>query len=129
MAASSGWCAAPCSRSSSSATRRRCSTGANSPGSARWTPSTTPASSGQTPEVRQALSPLLAGLELGRPLAAAPETAPDRVALLRRAFDQAMNDPELVAEAARLQLDINKRDAAATEATVRSLYATPKSAL
>lgn len=83
----------------------------------------------KTPESRQALSFLMEGLELGRPFAAAPETPADRVALLRRAFDRAMADPELIAEAGRLQLDINQRDAAATQAAADRLYATPRAAL
>jgi tripartite-type tricarboxylate transporter receptor subunit TctC len=83
----------------------------------------------KTPEVRAALSFLMEGLELGRPFAVAPETPADRIALLRRAFARAMADPELVAEAARLQLDIQLRDAAATEKAAARLYATPRAAL
>jgi tripartite-type tricarboxylate transporter receptor subunit TctC len=83
----------------------------------------------KSPEARESLGFLMEGLELGRPFAVAPETPADRVALLRRAFSSTMADPELVAEAKKLQLDINRRDAAATETAVARLYATPRSAL
>jgi tripartite-type tricarboxylate transporter receptor subunit TctC len=83
----------------------------------------------KTPEVREALQFLLEGLELGRPLASAPETPADRVALLRRAFDETMKDADLVGEAKKLQLDIDVRDAAATKVAADRLYDTPKSAI
>ena len=79
----------------------------------------------KTPETRQALQFMYAALDLGRPLAVAAETPPDRVALLRRAFDQAMKDPELIADAGKLKLDVNWVNGADTEAAVAELYKTP----
>ncbi len=78
---------------------------------------------------RQALEYMFAGLELGRPFAAPGETPKDRVALLRRAFAQAMTDPGLVQEAKRLQLDIDSMDAEASASAVGRLYATPHAAM
>ena len=40
---------------------------------------------------------------VGRPVAAPPGTNPERAAFLRRAFDQALHDPELLAEAERVK--------------------------
>jgi len=40
---------------------------------------------------------------VGRPVAAPPGTDPERVAFLRQAFDQALHDPELLAEAERVK--------------------------
>ena len=76
---------------------------------------------------RQALEYLLGTLELGRPIAVPPETPADRVALLRAAFDRAMKDPELLAEANRMQLPIEVMNAPETSDSVARLYATPRS--
>jgi tripartite-type tricarboxylate transporter receptor subunit TctC len=83
----------------------------------------------KTAEDRQALEYLFATLELGRPFAISGETPKDRVALLRRAFGQAMKDPGLVEEATKLQLDINSMDGDASAASVERLYATPRAVI
>jgi tripartite-type tricarboxylate transporter receptor subunit TctC len=80
----------------------------------------------KTPEVRQALQFMYAALDLGRPLAVPAETPPDRVALLRRAFEQAMRDPDLIAEAGKLKLDLHWVSGADTETAVAQLYKTPE---
>jgi tripartite-type tricarboxylate transporter receptor subunit TctC len=77
------------------------------------------------PEDRQALEYMFSTLELGRPFAVPPQTPPDRIALLRNAFDRAISDPDLRSEASRLQLDLDVMDHSQTEASVRRLYATP----
>jgi len=83
----------------------------------------------KTPADRQALEYMFATLELGRPFVVAPETPPERVALLRRAFDQAMKDPGLVEEAGKLQLDLNTMTGAESAASVERLYATPRAVI
>jgi tripartite-type tricarboxylate transporter receptor subunit TctC len=83
----------------------------------------------KTPEVREALLFLLEGLELGRAFACAPETPADRVALLRGAFDKAMNDPDLIEEAQKMRLDIAAATGGTCAAVVDRLYQTPTSAL
>jgi tripartite-type tricarboxylate transporter receptor subunit TctC len=80
----------------------------------------------KTPEVRQALQFMYAALDLGRPLAVPAETPPDCVALLRRAFEQAMRDPDLIAEAGKLKLDLHWVSGADTETAVAQLYKTPE---
>ena len=77
-------------------------------------------------EDRQALEYMFSTLELGRPFAVPPETPADRVALLRSAFDKSIADPDLRAEAARMQLDLDTMDHVQTSASVDRLYATPK---
>ena len=44
--------------------------------------------------------------ETGRPVAAPPGVPEDRLAALRRAFDATMKDPAFIAEAEKLQLEI-----------------------
>jgi tripartite-type tricarboxylate transporter receptor subunit TctC len=78
------------------------------------------------PPDREALEYMFATLELGRPFVTAGETPKDRVALLRRAFGLAMKDPGLVAEARKMQLDIDAMTGAECEAAVQKLYSTPR---
>jgi len=56
---------------------------------------------------RQALLLALARLEFGRPFFLPPNVPADRVEALRRAFDATMKDPQFLADAQRLQLDID----------------------
>jgi tripartite-type tricarboxylate transporter receptor subunit TctC len=55
---------------------------------------------------RQVLAFLSADTPISRALVAAPDTPPERVAALRRAFDDTMKDPEFLAEAEKSQMDI-----------------------
>ncbi len=80
----------------------------------------------KTPAALAALDYMFATLELGRPFAAPPETPPDRVALLRAAFERVVADPALIDEAKRLQLDLNTMTGAESAASVDGLYATPR---
>jgi tripartite-type tricarboxylate transporter receptor subunit TctC len=83
----------------------------------------------KTPADRQALEFLVAPLDLGRPIAAPPETPPQRLAILRRAFDETMRDPEMLDEAARLKMKIEAMNHVTTANMVGQLYTTPKSAV
>jgi len=58
-------------------------------------------------ESKQVLELILIRQEPGRPFAAPPEVPPDRVAALRRAFEATLRDPEFIAEAGKLQLEID----------------------
>jgi tripartite-type tricarboxylate transporter receptor subunit TctC len=55
---------------------------------------------------RQVLTFLSADTAISRALVAAPDTPPERVTALRRAFDATMKDPEFLAEAEKSQMDI-----------------------
>ena len=63
---------------------------------------------------------------ISRPLAAPPGVPDERVALLRRAFDETMADPEFLAEAQRLSVDIDPMTGAQTQEAVRQILATPR---
>ncbi len=80
----------------------------------------------KTPRDRQALAFLFSALDLGRPFAAPPGIPTEQFAVLRRAFDATMRDPELLDEAARLKIRIAPMDAAGTLETVNRLFATPQ---
>jgi tripartite-type tricarboxylate transporter receptor subunit TctC len=77
------------------------------------------------PEQRQALEFLFAQMEIGRAMAAPPETPKGRVALLRQAFDATMKDQDFLDEAAKLKLDITPIDGPATAQVVEKFYSTP----
>jgi tripartite-type tricarboxylate transporter receptor subunit TctC len=61
---------------------------------------------GQTDLDRRVLVFIGSGSAFGRPLLTSPAVPPERVELLRRAFDRTMKDPEFLAEAARANMDI-----------------------
>jgi tripartite-type tricarboxylate transporter receptor subunit TctC len=58
------------------------------------------------PEDVQALRLIFASQEWGRPFVAPPSVPAERVAILRKAFDAAANDPKLKADGARLKMTL-----------------------
>ncbi len=76
-------------------------------------------------EDRIALKLLTSRLEAGRPFVAPPGVPPVRVAALRKAFDDTMQDPGFLAEAKRLQLDIEPMKGEEVAVLVKSVLATP----
>jgi tripartite-type tricarboxylate transporter receptor subunit TctC len=77
-------------------------------------------------EDMQILRLVLTTQVIARPFAAPPETPADRKEILRKAFDETMNDPEFRVEAATLQLDITPVSGASIDALLKEIYATPK---
>lgn len=80
----------------------------------------------KTDEQRQALALLFARDVLGRPFLAPPEVPADRVKALRAAFDAAVHDPALLADADKAKMEIELVNAQEVEAVIRNAYATPK---
>jgi tripartite-type tricarboxylate transporter receptor subunit TctC len=74
---------------------------------------------------RRALLMLFSRSEYGRPYFLPPEVPAARVALLRRAFDETMRDPAFVADAAKLQLDVDPMSGEQVQALVGELARTP----
>jgi len=64
-----------------------------------------------------------------RPLAAPAGVPDDRIAILRRAFDATMQDPEFLAEARKLHLEIDPMRGEEAQSIVAAVLATPKSVL
>jgi tripartite-type tricarboxylate transporter receptor subunit TctC len=79
----------------------------------------------RTDEQRQALSLVFARQEHGRPFMAPPGVPPARVAALRRAFDATLKDPEFLAEAEKLKLEIDPMPGEILQETVAKLASTP----
>jgi tripartite-type tricarboxylate transporter receptor subunit TctC len=80
----------------------------------------------KTDEQRQILKLFLTSQELARPFAAPPGIPEDRKAALISAFEQTMKDPEFLAEAKKLNLDINPLSGKTITELLTELYATPK---
>jgi tripartite-type tricarboxylate transporter receptor subunit TctC len=80
-------------------------------------------------EKLQILKIFLAAQEMARPFAAPPGIPEDRKAALIAAFDATMKDPEFLAEAKKLDLDVNPVSGNAIDKLLAELYATPKDVL
>jgi tripartite-type tricarboxylate transporter receptor subunit TctC len=78
------------------------------------------------PEKLQILKLFLTSQEMARPFAAPPGTPSDRKAALIAAFDATMKDPEFLAEAQKLNMDVNPLAARTIDGLLAELYATPK---
>jgi tripartite-type tricarboxylate transporter receptor subunit TctC len=80
----------------------------------------------RTPEDRQAIEFLYAGLGLGRPFIAPPDMSTDRAKMVRDAFAATMKDADFLADAKKQKLDIAPVDGEHLAAYVKKIYATPK---
>jgi tripartite-type tricarboxylate transporter receptor subunit TctC len=64
-----------------------------------------------------------------RPFAAPPGVPDDRIVVLRRAFDATMKDPEFLADARKLRLEIDPMNGEETQTVIAGILATPKPVL
>lgn len=76
-------------------------------------------------ETRAVMQLVYAQQTFGRPFVMAPGNPLDRVEVLRKAFMQAMQDPELIADATRLKLEINPVSGEDLRTLAQQIYATP----
>jgi tripartite-type tricarboxylate transporter receptor subunit TctC len=75
---------------------------------------------------REAMMMLFARTEYGRPYFLPPDVPQARVTALRRAFDATMKDPAFIADAARLQFEVDPLTGEQVQALVAQLTATPR---
>jgi len=78
------------------------------------------------PVKKQVLELILIRQEIGRPVAAPPGVPADRLAVLRRAFDDTMKDPAFLAEAEKAQLEIEPLSAHEIDTLLANAFATPQ---
>jgi hypothetical protein len=76
-------------------------------------------------EQKQILSLVYAQQLFGRPYVVAPEVPMERVKALREAFMASWSDPELLADAQKMALDISPSNGAETQAVVAKIFETP----
>jgi tripartite-type tricarboxylate transporter receptor subunit TctC len=74
---------------------------------------------------RQVMTFLSADTAIARSLVTTPDTPPERVAALRRAFDATMRDPEFLAEADKALLDIDPMTGEEAQKIADSIVNTP----
>src|ERR1700686_1189731 len=78
------------------------------------------------PDSKKVLELILIRQEMGRPFAMPPGVPADRVAIMRRAFDATLKDPDFLAEAAKLQLEIDPLSGPETAGLLNRAYNAPK---
>ena len=74
---------------------------------------------------RSALKLLLTPQALGRPFVMAPDVPEPRLAILRAAFADALRDPDFLAEAKRINLEIQYKSGQDVERFIRDAYGSP----
>jgi tripartite-type tricarboxylate transporter receptor subunit TctC len=74
---------------------------------------------------RRVAEVILASESFGRPIISGPGTPKDRVDILRRAFDQAMKDPELLADTKKQRMDVDPTTGAELEKLAREVLDQP----
>lgn len=79
----------------------------------------------ETDAERDALRLVMARLDIGRPFFLPPGVPADRVAALRAAFDATMKDPDYLAEAEKLKIDVDPLTGPELAALVSKVAATP----
>jgi tripartite-type tricarboxylate transporter receptor subunit TctC len=78
-----------------------------------------------TDEQRSIVDLVFSGCALGRPLAITPGVPADRVATLRSAFDQAVKDPEFLADAKAANFDVDPIHGIDMQKTIAHILDTP----
>lgn len=79
----------------------------------------------KTSDQTQLLDAVVAFQAVGRPYVTPPGVAPDRLAVLRSAFDATANDPVFVEDAAKRKFDLNPTTGAKIQKIVADIAATP----
>ena len=78
---------------------------------------------------KQLMRFVFSSVEFGRPYVLPPGVPPERVAILRKAFAETVKDPELLAEAAKLKVDMTFTPPEALALLSTRLYETPKTTI
>lgn len=78
----------------------------------------------KTDEQRAILNLFYSQLKFGRPYVSAPDVPADRMAALRKAFVDTLNDPELRKESDKLKIDIDILEGSEMQKLISDLYAT-----
>ena len=79
----------------------------------------------KTPEQRQILELVYSQEVFARPFMVATEVPKERVEALRKAFMETWTDPDLLAEAKKIDLDVAPISGADVQALIAKIYATP----
>lgn len=77
------------------------------------------------PQGRKVLELLLAPQEMGRPFFGPPGIAPDRLAVLRNAFQKTLADPDFLRDADKAGIEVQYTSGEAVQALLERSYASP----
>ena len=83
----------------------------------------------KSPEDHDAMEIVFASTTVGWPVLLPPDVPADRVAAMREAFDRALADPELRADADKQALEIDPLTGAEVAGIIAKVYAMPKAAV
>jgi tripartite-type tricarboxylate transporter receptor subunit TctC len=83
----------------------------------------------KTPEDRQLFDFLFAPQAMGRPFLAPPGLPPERLQMLRTAFEKTLKDPEFIKDAEKLNLEVEHVPGEKLQEIVDRLYALPRSVI
>ena len=83
----------------------------------------------KTPEQRRILTIFSSSVELGRPIVTPPGVPIDRVTALQQSFEKVMSDPDLLAEAKKLRMDVATITGVSLKELVEDLMVTPAEVL
>lgn len=78
------------------------------------------------PQDRELVELIVSQQVFQRPFIAPPGTPDAQIKILRQAFMAALADPELIAEAAKANIELNAKSGAEVEALVKKIYSAPK---
>ena len=78
-----------------------------------------------TPQNKAALKLIVSRQSIARPFAAPPGLPAERLKALRAAFDATMKDPQFLAEAKKLELEVRPVSGADVEKLIKEIYASP----
>jgi tripartite-type tricarboxylate transporter receptor subunit TctC len=77
-------------------------------------------------EARKVVELVISQTVFHRSYIAPPETPPEQLAILRAAFDKTVVDPQFLADAEKMRIDIEPLSGAKVQAVVAKLYQTPQ---
>ena len=80
----------------------------------------------ETEDLKRLLKIQFTAFELGRPIFAAEGVPADRIATLRKAFDDSMKDKDLMLEAEKSDQEVNPMSGAEMQEIFKEIYETPK---
>jgi len=78
-----------------------------------------------SPQDKAAMRLITSRQAIARPFTAPPGVPPERVKILRDAFDATMKDPDFIREATRLALEVRPVSGAEVDRLIREIYASP----
>ena len=79
----------------------------------------------KTPEEKSVADYISKSVTVGRPVATTPGVSPERVAILRLAFDEAVRDPGYVSEAEKQNLELKPMSGLALQQLIKELIEAP----